>query len=328
MLGFTPLLLLSWSAVLLVHSPAHLFHCSTVQSSPGATGSSTASVKGGMADLRFDSVRTVRRGSLRWLQFPQLSLLDGLLHGISLRDGDDEVREFNLADHAGHGKADATRNRRRWCNAIGANFARLTCPRQVHSPEVVRVAGELAGQGRDGNTGAIAECDAVFTDLLDVPLMVLSADCALLIVFDPDTPAVGLAHAGWRGTVSGIAARLVEAMQREFRSDPARYRAGVSPTAGPDRYEVGGDVYSLAVKHLQSADRFFRQTAHGRCFDLPKANHFQLTQAGLNAENIEVAGICTIAQAAQFYSYRRQRHGAGRFGLLGSLRSCGRKPDR
>lgn len=265
-------------------------------------------------------MQSVRRESLRWLQFERLSNIDRLIHGVSLRFGDDESAEFNLADHVGAGKQDAISNRRRWCNALGASFDRLTCSRQVHSARVVHVDPVLAGKGNTGRQAAIPEYDGLFTELTDTPLMVLAADCALVVVYDPTTPAVGVVHASWRGTVAGACTSLVHAMQRCYQSDTSGYRAGISPSAGPRRYQVGEDVYQAAANELPDVDRFFPATKTGRCFDLPAANQFQLTQCGLSADNIEVAGICTIEQSEKFYSYRQQRDAAGRFGLLAALK--------
>ena len=148
--------------------------------------------------------------------------------------------------------------------------------------------------------------------------MLLSADCPLILVFDPVHPAIGVAHASWRGTIGRIARRLVERMVIEFHSDPARLLAGIGPSAGPDRYVVGEEVRRLAAAAGEEYERHFRTTCRGVTFDLWSANRDLLIAGGVHPDRIEVAGLCTI-QDTRFFSYRREGPGTGRFALVAGL---------
>jgi copper oxidase (laccase) domain-containing protein len=94
--------------------------------------------------------------------------------------------------------------------------------------------------------------------------------------------------------------------------------AGVGPSAGPTRYEVGEEVYEAAAG-LPERERFFPRRDGRLYFDLWEANRSQLVFAGVSPENIEVAGICTISRTDLFYSYRREGPGCGHFCLLAGV---------
>jgi YfiH family protein len=228
-------------------------------------------------------------------------------------------RPWNWAPHRGPDRERAIDHRRRLCAHLGVSFDRLTSPRQIHNAELLRVEDGDIGAGRFGRDGAVPFVDGLLTDRPDVPLILLSADCPLVLVFDPARPALGIAHASWLGTVGGISARLVERMIAEFRTDPTRCRGAVAPSAGPDRYEVGPEVLRLFRTRMPDADRFFRPHGERYLLDLWSVNAAQLTAAGLAAHRIEIAGVCTIADQ-RFWSHRRDGPTTGRNALIAAIR--------
>ncbi len=247
------------------------------------------------------------------LRFPELAALPDLAHVIT-------TRPWNMACHCGPDAKAAVGWRRRVCAMLGLPFEHLTGAEQVHRNELAVVDASHAGAGRDDRVTAIAGVDGLLTDRRGVGLMVLSADCPLVLVFDPSRPALGVAHASWRCTVASICRRLVDRMVEVFGSEPPELWAGISPSAGPDRYVVGDDVYERAAACFDDPDPYFRQTPSGRTFDLWSANRDQLLAAGLRRQRVRVAGICTI-QDERFFSYRRQGPETGRFALVAGLRS-------
>jgi len=247
------------------------------------------------------------------LKFGSLANQHGLVHALT-------TKPWNMAPHRGPDAAHAVDRRRKLCHHLGLDFEKLTAPDQIHSHHVLRVEPQDVGRGRLGRDSAIPFVDGLICDIPGVPLLQLSADCPLILVFDPRRPAIGTAHASWRGTVARIAENLVAAMRREFHSNPADLLAAIAPCAGPARYEIGEDVRRIAKSLLPDADRFFPQSADTarRCFDLRAANVDQLQRAGLNPVHIEVADPCTITDA-RFYSHRREGHAAGRFALIAAI---------
>jgi polyphenol oxidase len=247
------------------------------------------------------------------LRFDSLAPLPGLTHAVT-------TRPLNMACHCGPQAERAVERRRGVCEAIGVPFERLTCAEQVHGADVAVVNDTLAGSGREGRSSSVAGVDGLATDRPGVGLMVLSADCPLVLAFDPRRSAVGVAHASWRGTVRRMAQRLVECMVREFGCVPADLWAAIGPSAGPQAYVVGDEVVRCAAESLAGHQRYFHEVASGVTFDLWAANRDLLIDAGVRADQVELAGLCTI-QDDRFFSYRREGATTGRFALVAGLRS-------
>ncbi len=247
------------------------------------------------------------------LSFPGLGQFAQLAHAIT-------TVPWNMAPHRGPQRELAVERRRIVCERLGLPFERLTAPDQIHSHHVVAVQASDVGAGRDGRDSAVRFVDGLVCDLRATPLIQLSADCPLVIVFDPDRPAFGSVHASWRGTLAGIAGRLVERMAAAFDSRPDRLWAAVAPCAGRDRYAVGPEVLRVARTLLPDADRFFPRSADALCFDLKAANVDQLIRSGLSASRIEVADVCTISDR-RFFSHRREGANTGRFALIAGIRA-------
>ena len=154
-------------------------------------------------------------------------------------------------------------------------------------------------------------------------MMLLGADCPLIIVYDPLRPALGLAHAGWRGTVRRILRNLVQVMADQYGSDPGSLIAGIGPGICKNCFEVGAEVIAEAEKHLPFSgqvivppDKAGSPKSH---FDLIEANRLELLACGLHEENIEVSQYCTFERTDLFHSYRREGQQAGRWALLAGI---------
>ncbi|MBT3279824.1 MAG: laccase domain-containing protein [Phycisphaerales bacterium] len=196
-------------------------------------------------------------------------------------------------------------------------FARLLgCERaawvkQVHGGEILTV--------RDA--GCVGEADGMVTDERGLVLLCRSADCPLILVAGDGGRVVGVAHASWRSTAAGIAGSMIERMIGEFGCDPAGIVACISPSAGPELYEVGQDVYDAMCKTQGPDAKFFFEpispsataTDPKWLLDLWAANISQLQRAGVTFMNGYTARMCTIHRADLFPSYRRDGQSAGRF---------------
>jgi YfiH family protein len=203
-------------------------------------------------------------------------------------------------------------NHERICQALGIRRADIVSPHQVHSA-VVRVV-----DGRD--RGLVKEkTDALVTDVPEVYLMLRFADCVPVLFCDPVRRAVGLAHAGWRGTVAGIARATVRRMVEAFGCYPADIRVGIGASIGPCCYKVGDEVVEAVQEAFQDAPHLLRRQASGRWhFDLWAANQYQLAQAGLTS--IEVSGLCTACGTDEWFSHRAENGRTGRLGAVIGLR--------
>ena len=251
-------------------------------------------------------------GDLSLLFFESLKGTAGLVHAVTMRPQ-------NYAPHRGTGCEKATHWRKRVCEILGVPFESLTSPEQVHGPDVLPLEPGDVGRGRDGRHTAVQFVDGLITDMPNVPLIILSADCPLVLVYDPDRPAVGAVHASWRGTVAQAAENLVRQMVRSYGSDPSRMKAAISPSAGPCCYEVGPHVRRVARTKLADADDCFVERDGRVFFDLWTANRNQLIAAGIRPDAIETAALCSICDH-RFWSHRRDGTDAGRTALFLGLR--------
>lgn len=171
--------------------------------------------------------------------------------------------------------------------------------RQVHERSVAVVST------RDATP--IDATDALVTATMGVPLLILVADCVSVSLYDPERSAIGVAHAGWRGTLADIAGQTVRVMADKFGCDPKRMIAGISPSIGPCCYEVGPDIATqFCTRHPAIAAEVVDASAREK-LDLWRANALMLLSAGMRAENIETSARCTACHADTFYSYRAEK---------------------
>jgi YfiH family protein len=197
--------------------------------------------------------------------------------------------------------------------AFGADASAIRLVKQVHRTGVAVARRQDADQDPP-------EADIILSDDPELVIAVRIADCAPILIADPRRRAVGAVHAGWRGTVQRAARVGVEAMTREFGSDPNDLIAAIGPCLGVCCGEVGEEVVEAfrQAGHVEEAiDRWFSIGPGGRLhLHLARANRDQLLTAGLRVENIHVAELCTRSFPEVFHSYRAAGGHAGRMAAL------------
>lgn len=155
--------------------------------------------------------------------------------------------------------------------------------------------------------------DACITNHPQVALALTTADCVPIFFHDPEAEAVGLAHAGWRGTVAGIAQETVRAMVRQLGARPERIRVGVGPHISECCFEVGREVQQTFSQTYGEVEWIRPQGREDKWnIDLREANRYWLLQAGILPEHIAMCPLCTSCREDLFYSYRRDRGVTGR----------------
>ena len=233
-------------------------------------------------------------------RFSPLSKMSGLVHAVTTKHGP----TFPVDAAAGEEAYETL--------GCELGLAHVAWCHQVHGGEVRAVdQGGCAGEG-----------DALITNTAGVGLLARSADCPLILVADPAGTAVGLAHASWRSSLQKISMKLVETMTRMYGVNPADLVACIAPSAGPDRYEVGKDVYDAAIDSLGPAAKNFFVTLKGDpgepkwLLDLWAMNASQLMQSGVDFMGIYTARACTIERNDLFPSYRAEGKAAQRFAAI------------
>lgn len=216
---------------------------------------------------------------------------------------------LNFSVLRGDSPENVAQNRRLLSEAIGFDLARMVYCSQVHGTGVARVDALDAGSRKDQSDGLVSDTEGL-------PLSLAFGDCVPILLYDPMRHVLGVMHAGWRGTVNGAAAAALWAMQAGFDTNPAHVIACIGPSIGPESYEVGHEVVDMALVKLPNAEELFAwpSSPHARPhFNLWLANRRQLEEAGVPPAQIEVAGIDTAQNTADFYSHRREN---GRCGLF------------
>lgn len=168
--------------------------------------------------------------------------------------------------------------------------------KQIHS-DVIYVA--------DGKRGVLGRGDALIVSEPGNPIGIRTADCVSLIVADTERRVAAVIHAGWRGTVAGIAAKAVRQMVAQFDAKSHTLYGALGPSIGPCCFEVGPEV-------IEQFRPWFPEVELGRMIDLPEANRRQLLAAGLLPERIDTGGLCTKCGTEEFHSWRRDREQSGR----------------
>jgi len=183
---------------------------------------------------------------------------------------------------------------------------------QVHSADVVCArAPRLESE-------SYRQADIILTDRPEVTLFMRFADCVPILVHDPHKGVIGVAHAGWMGTVRDVANATIRSMREEYGSDPADIIACIGPSIGPDHYEVGADVILQVMQKFGDDSEQLLESYNGKIhFDLWKANELLLKQAGVT--QIEIAEVCTACNTNDWFSHRAEKGKTGRFGALISL---------
>ncbi len=190
-------------------------------------------------------------------------------------------------------------------NSLGIKKENIVFPRQTHSANVKRL--ECIPEDE------ITDTDALITSKPGICICIQTADCVPLILYDPVHHALGVIHAGWRGTFSEITAKTVHDMSREFHSSPSEIYAVIGPSIGPENYETGDDVAeSFRSKYPEWEDRIIIKKAFRSHLDLWETNRLQLVREGLQPSSISVHGRCTYEFGNHYYSARREGIETGR----------------
>lgn len=259
-------------------------------------------------------INTVRIGTLEYQTAEGIAVP----HCFTTRRGGvsrDHLDSLNLGVHRGDDRANVEENFRILGAALGFDRNNLVLTNQVHQ-NTVRLVTKADGRGIDNRD--YPECDALITADPGTALLVFTADCTPILLWDQVTGAVGAAHAGWRGTALDIAGATVRAMVREFGCDPAHLHAAIGPNIGPCCFETDAEVPEAMVKALGPiAAESIRPVGQKYYVNLKTINAQFLRNAGVN--HIEISADCTMCLHDKYWSHRYTR---GHRGSQGAIIVC------
>ncbi|MDQ6418957.1 peptidoglycan editing factor PgeF [Paenibacillus sp. LHD-117] len=246
-----------------------------------------------------------------------------LTAGFSGREGGSSSAPWaslNIGLHVGDEERDVIANRRKLTEAIGWPFEAWTCAEQVHGNAVYRVNAEDRGRGRLSMADTIANYDAIMTNEPGVLLTSFYADCVPLYFYDPERQAVALAHAGWRGTVAGIASETIRAMAADYGTRAEGLLAAIGPSIGDCCYEVDGTVIAEVERVISElgldaavAGNCMKSRTNGKArINLKEINRQIMIKAGILPTRIEITNWCTGCERDFFFSHRMEGGKTGR----------------
>jgi YfiH family protein len=220
---------------------------------------------------------------------------------------------LNLGFGGGDERARVALNRQRFAQALGFAPECLVTLRQVHGQRVVVL-------GEDDDPAAVrgSEADALITQRPETPLGVITADCYPVVLLAPQVPAVGIVHAGRRGTAQRVVAAAALQMRARFGVVAETLYAIIGPGIGGCCYEV--DEASAAPFAAEGG--VCRSSRPGHCYvDLRRAITRQLLAVGVPGHHMWSADLCTACHPRWFYSYRRDGPRSGRMLNVVMIRS-------
>ncbi len=225
---------------------------------------------------------------------------------------------MNLSFSRGDDKDSVYENFMRILNALEMKLENLVLSDQTHTTNIKVVTEEDKGKGilRDRD---YSEIDGFVTNVPEIVLSTFYADCVPLFFVDPVRKAIGLSHAGWKGTLNRIAEKTIQIMSKEYGTDPKDVLVGIGPSICQDCYEISEDLAGQFISKFSidiHNEILFKKDNLKYCLDLWKTNFFILRDVGVLPENIFITDICTNCNPNFLFSHRASN---GKRGNLGAF---------
>lgn len=250
-----------------------------------------------------------------------------LLQGVTMRYGgvsESPYESFNMGFHVEDDLRDVDENRRRLAQHLGIAVEQLVGAEQVHGSQVTAITEELVGAGSLSTTKPIVATDAMHTNVKQVGLLLLVADCVPVLIYDPKHEAIGVVHAGWRGAVGHLPLLTLEDMTRHYGTNVVDTYIYLGPSIGKDSFEVGEEVADvfredIEERSLDGASIIMYPSEGAKPhIDLREYMRQYLVLAGVPASQITISPADTYVEE-DYFSYRRDCGKTGRMALFAML---------
>ncbi len=251
------------------------------------------------------------------LQFKNLSQYKSLFHFSTTISGGvstGNYTSFNFGRSSGDLPENVEENKQRLVSLLRIKRDNLFIPHQTHSDHICIVDENFLVKSKEEQENLLQNTDAIITNQKGIGIGVTTADCVPVLIYDPVNEVLAAIHAGWRGTVSKIVYKTVLLMTKQFGCKPENLLAGIGPLICPDCFEVGDEVVEAFIKAGFSVGEIGSKNPETGKYhlDLWLANKLLLQQTGIQADHIEISGLCTVTNPDQFFSARRQTIKSGR----------------
>lgn len=267
-------------------------------------------------DFKSNTLGIRRDGAIYTITFPSFEETGLVRHLYSTRRGgvsEGPLGPMNLGFSRGDHPMAVMENFRRICFVSGIYPGDMVFSDQVHGDRILYVDQQDRGKGIT-KPKEMEGVDGLITDKPQVCLVTFYADCVPLFFLDPKKKVIGLAHAGWRGTVLEIGKKMVQRFQNDFGCKPEDILAGIGPSIGPCCFEVGPEVkaeFARVFPAWREEIILPAENPEKSYVDLWKTNRLILESAGVLPQHITVTDLCTKCHAEYFHSHRRMGNARG-----------------
>lgn len=262
-----------------------------------------------------------KNNGLIYLTVPQIEEAGGLSHIFTTRRGGvstDSLDSLNLGFSRPEPRENITENYRRACNAANIKHLDLVLAKQTHGTNIIKIYINDKGKGIVKESD-INDADGLITNQNNIPMAIFYADCVPILLYDPIKKAVAAIHAGWRGTVAGIAYKGIKLLEKGYGSNPKDIICAIGPSIGPCCFETGQEAANAFV--AADLSHTVRAMDSGKyIIDLWQANTALLIKAGVNTQNITIAEECTCCMPDKYFSHRACGIDTGRMALIACLK--------
>lgn len=253
-----------------------------------------------------------------------------LVVGFTLRTsgfGSSPFSSNNMGLHVGDDPDVVVKNRRQLSNRLGFEFDVWTSADQVHGKQVYQITRENCGAGREKQEDSIPCTDGIFTNQSDILLTSFYADCVPLFFIDPIHRVIGLAHAGWKGTVGNIAKEMIHTFESKFGSKAEDILTAIGPSIQGCCYEVDEHVMKQVRENVPSWEECVVPSKNSDRYmlDLPASNQRIMENAGILPQHIVRTSWCTNCRTDLFFSHRKEAGNTGRMASFIGWKRQGRE---
>ncbi len=224
-------------------------------------------------------------------------------------------QSLNVGLHVGDDSCAVIENRKKIADILNFPLESWVCKDQVHDKKIVKVSKGNGGAGTVSYKDGIKGTDGIYTSDKDVLLTSCYADCVPLYFFSQKSGLIGLAHAGWKGTVKNIANEMIQTWVQKEKVDVNDIFVAIGPSIGSCCYVVDDYVKDHVTDALLSHSfaAVGEEIAMGQyTLHLKEVNHLLVLEAGVKEENIIVSSYCTSCEEDLFFSHRRDQGKTGR----------------
>lgn len=209
----------------------------------------------------------------------------------------------NLAFHVNDNLKSVILKHKELAKSLNYNFHSLIHMKQIHSSSIHII-------NENDNFNNPQSCDALITNKINIPLMVMVADCSPILFYDSVRDVIAVAHAGREGTFKNIVKNVIDSMNKNFDSISTDIKVSIGASIGVCCYEVGSEISDEAKK--LSLDYAIQIRENRYYLNISKILESQLLESGILKENLEISNECTCCQSDKYFSYRADKN-TGRF---------------